>query len=200
MTRRDFPEAHRQSGPTGQGTGTALPRTPAAMTPQMRRLYSGPAVEPSVSLWEAAQRRMDLFAYQESDEWALICAHVNTAAPLPRHREDTWWRQRQRSAILAGLPPTPRGMRSRLVWRVMKHRDEWHLICAHVNTAPPPTPPPTFAHEPMRVAVQYQLEATAPSLRPEPPAAPRVIDAATEFARQQCVALVAEMRTWGPAA
>ncbi len=176
MTRRDFPEAHRQAGPTGQGTGTALPRTPAAMTPQMRRLYSGPAVEPSVSMWEAAQRRMDLFAYQESDEWHLICAHVNTAAPLPRHREDAWWRQRQRSAILAGLPPTPRGMRSRLVWRVMQHRDEWHLICAHVNTAPPPA----FAHE--------------------PPAAPRVIDAATEFARQQCLALVAEMKTWGPAA
>ena len=176
MTRRDFPEAHRQAGPTGQGTGTALPRTPEATTPQMRRLYSGPAVEPSVSMWEAAQRRMDLFAYQESDEWHLICAHVNTAAPLPRHREDAWWRQRQRSAILAGLPPTPRGMRSRLVWRVMQHRDEWHLICAHVNTAPPPA----FAHE--------------------PPAAPRVIDAATEFARQQCLALVAEMKTWGPAA
>ena len=196
MTRRDFPEAHRQSGPTGQGTGTALPRTPAAMTPQMRRLYSGPAVVPSVSMWEAAQRRMDLFAYQESDEWHLICAHVNTAAPLPRHREDAWWRRRQRSAILARFPLTPRDMRSRLVWRVMQYRDEWHLICAHVNTAPPPT----FAHEPVRVAVQYQLEATAPSLRPKPPAATRVIDAATEFARQQCLALVAEMKTWGPAA
>ena len=196
MTRRDFPEAHRQAGPTGQGTGTALPRTPEATTPQMRRLYSGPAVEPSVSMWEAAQRRMDLFAYQESDEWHLICAHVNTAAPLPRHREDAWWRQRQRSAILARFPLTPRDMRSRLVWRVMQYRDEWHLICAHVNTAPPPT----FAHEPVRVAVQYQLEATAPSLRPEPPATPRVIDAATEFARQQCIALVKEMKTWGPAA
>src|SRR5690554_5177425 len=132
-----------------------------------------------MSVWQSDRARWE--------RHLLVSAHVNTAPPPPRHRdrEDTWWRQRQRRAIRAGLPPTPRGMRSRLVWRVMQHRDEWHLTCAHVNTAPPPTPPPTFAHEPVRVAVQYQLEATAPSLRPKPPAATRVIDAATEFARQQ---------------
>src|SRR5690606_42030926 len=106
MTRRDFPEAHRQAGPTGQGTGTALPRTPEAMTPQMRRLYSGPAVEPSVSMWEAAQRRMDLFAYQESDEWHLICAHVNNATPPPRHRVAAHRQQRNRCAIRASHFPT----------------------------------------------------------------------------------------------
>ena len=141
-----------------------------------------------MSVWQSDRARWE--------RHLLVSAHVNTAAPLPRHREDAWWRQRQRSAILARFPLTPRDMRSRLVWRVMQYRDEWHLICAHVNTAPPPT----FAHEPVRVAVQYQLEATAPSLRPEPPATPRVIDAATEFARQQCIALVKEMKTWGPAA
>lgn len=109
MTRRTY---RRQSGPTGQGIGTAL----------------------------------------------------------PRHREDAWWRRNLERAARAGFPRTQRGVRSALVmsvWQSDRARWERHLlVSAHVNTAPPPEPLPTFAHEPRRVAVQYQLEATARSRRP----------------------------------
>lgn len=130
--------------------------------------------------------------------------HAQAWRTRHEHRDAAEWRRNLERAARAGFPRTQRGVRSALVmsvWQSDRARWERHLlVSAHVNTAPPPPPLPAFAHEPARVALCYQLEATAPSLRPEPPAAQRVIDAATEFARQQCIALVEEMRTWKPAA